>query len=151
MKRIFLFLAGFIVLASCKGPSDIPYTELDHYFFKNGQVIPDNPIINTEETFATLFGMAPIMGEGGKPTTVDFGKEFVIAVVYPVTEFHTELVPESLRMENGELEFSYCALRGEKQSWNIQPVLLVKVNREYKTERVRLARRFQVLSIDQSE
>ena len=144
MKRILLLLAGFVALASCKGPSAVPYKELDHYFFKKGPVVPDNPIIDSEETFATLFGMAPVMGEGGKPTPVDFGKEFVIAVVYPVTEFHTELAPESLCMENGELVFTYNETVGEKQSWSMQPILLVKVSRKYETGSVRVNRRLPV-------
>lgn len=139
MKRLLLLLAGIAALVSCKGPVDVPYSELDHYFFKNGQAVPDNPKIDTEEAFASLFGMAPVMGEGGKPTPVDFGKEFVIAVVYPVTEFHTELDPESLRLENGELVFTCDETVGEKQSWSMQPVLLVKVSRKYETETVRIA------------
>ena len=139
MKRLLLLLAGIAALVSCKGPMDVPYSELDHYFFKNGQAVPDNPKIDTEEAFASLFGMAPVMGEGGKPNPVDFGKEFVIAVVYPVTEYHTELDPESLRLENGELVFTCDETVGEKQSWSMQPVLLVKVSRKYETETVRIA------------
>ena len=138
MKRILLFLASIMALVSCKGPSDVPYTELDHYYFKNGQDIPGNPKLDTEEAFASLFGMAPIMGESGKPTPIDFSKEFVIAVVCPVTEYHTELDPESLRMENGELVFTYTETVGEKQSWSMQPILLVKVSRKYETETVRI-------------
>ena len=138
MKRVLLFLASIMALVSCKGPSDVPYTELDHYYFKNGQDIPGNPKLDTEEAFASLFGMAPIMGESGKPTPVDFSKEFVIAVVCPVTEYHTELDPESLRMENGELVFTYTEAVGEKQSWSMQPILLVKVSRKYETETVRI-------------
>ena len=138
MKRVLLFLASIMALVSCKGPSDVPYTELDHYYFKNGQDIPGNPKIDTEEAFASLFGMAPVMGESGKPTPIDFSKEFVIAVVCPVTEYHTELDPESLRMENGELVFTYTEAVGEKQSWSMQPILLVKVSRKYETETVRI-------------
>ena len=135
-----------MALVSCTGPKDVPYTELDHYFFKNGQDIPDNPRIDAEEAFASLFGMAPIMGENGKPTPIDFGKEFVIAVVNPVTEFHTELKLESLRMENGELVFTYSETVGEKQSWSMQPILMVKVSRKYETGTVRMDRRLQVLT-----
>ena len=138
MKRVLLFLASIMALVSCKGPSDVPYTELDHYYFKNGQDIPGNPKLDTEEAFASLFGMAPIMGESGKPTPIDFSKEFVIAVVCPVTEYHTELDPESLRMENGELVFTFTETVGEKQSWSMQPILLVKVSRKYETETVRI-------------
>ena len=138
MKRFLLFLAGIMALVSCTGPKDVPYTELEHYFFKNGQDIPDNPIIDSEEAFVSLFGMAPILGESGKPTPIDFEKEFVIAVVNPVTEFHTEVKPVSLRMENGELVFTYNETVGEKQSWSMQPILLVKVSRKYENIIVRM-------------
>ena len=138
MKRILLFLACVVALVACAGPKDVPYTELDHYFFKNGQDVPDNPKIDSEEAFATLFGMATVMGESGKPTPVDFDKEFVIAVVNPVTDNETELEPESLRMENGELVFTYDESVGERQSWTMRPVLLIKVSREYEAETVRV-------------
>lgn len=138
MKRFLLFLASITALVSCNGSADVPYTELDHYYFKNGQDLPGNPKIDTEEAFASLFGMAPLMGESGKPTSVDFSKEFVIAVVCPVTEFHTELDPDSLRLENGELVFTCNETVGEHQSWSMQPILLVKVSRKYETETVRL-------------
>ena len=138
MKRILLFLACVAALIACAGPKDVPYSELDHYFFKNGQDVPDNPKIDSEEAFATLFGMATVMGESGKPTPVDFDKEFVIAVVKPVTENETELEPESLRMEKGELVFTYDESVGERQSWTMRPVLLVKVSREYDAETVRV-------------
>ena len=128
-----------MALVSCTDPKDVPYTELEHYFFKNGQDMPDNPKIDSEEGFVSLFGMAPILGESGKPTPVDFEKEFVIAVVNPVTAFNTEVKPESLRMENGELVLTYNETVGEKQSWLMQPILLVKVSRKYETETVRIA------------
>ena len=139
MKRFLLFLAGIMALVSCTDPKDVPYTELEHYFFKNGQDMPDNPKIDSEEGFVSLFGMVPILGESGKPTPVDFEKEFVIAVVNPVTAFNTEVKPESLRMENGELVLTYNETVGEKQSWLMQPILLVKVSRKYETETVRIA------------
>lgn len=139
MKRFLLLLAGIMALVSCTGPKDVPYTELEHYFFKNGQDIPDNPKIDSEEAFVSIFGMASIMGKRREPTPVDFDKEFVIAVVNPVTEFNTEVKPESLRMENGELVFTYNETVGEKQSWSMQPILLVKVSRKYETETVRIA------------
>ena len=138
MKRILLVLACVAALIACAGPKDVPYTELDHYFFKNGQDVPDNPKIDTEEAFATLFGMATTMGDSGRPTPVDFGKEFVIAVVNPVTEYETELEPETLRMENGGLVFTYDETVGERQSWTMRPILLVKVSREYEAETVRV-------------
>ena len=145
MRRIILFLGAALAFASCKQVSDIPFEEVENYFFRNHAVVPENPIIDTSGEFDALFGAAAFMGNGGQPTAVDFEKEFVIAVVNPVTDCSTELVPESLRKEDGELVFTYQETIGEQQSWTMQPVLLVKVDRKYRTEAVRLERRLQVL------
>jgi hypothetical protein len=145
MRRIILFLAAVLAFTSCKQASDIPFEEVKNYFFLNDAEIPENPVIDSAEQFDALFGAAAFMGKDGQVTPVDFGKEFVIAVVNPVTDCQTELVPESLRKVDGELVFSYDETIGEQQSWTMQPVLLVKVDRKYKTDSVRLDRRLQVL------
>ena len=141
MKRILLLLAGLIVLASCKGTSEVPFTKLDHYFFKNGQALPQDPKVDTAEEFATYFGAAAVMGEGGKPTPIDWAHEFVIAVVYPVIDIATELAPESLIREDGQLVFTYTETVGEQQSWTMQPMLLIKVDRKYEGKAVRVDRK----------
>ena len=141
MKRILLILASLLALASCTGTSEVPFTELDHYFFKNGQEIPQNPKIDTPEEFTALFGMAAVMGEGGQPTPVDWAKEFVIALVYPAIDFAVEIAPESLILTGGELVFTYTEVMGEQQSWTMRPMLLIKVDRKYEAEIVRLDRK----------
>ena len=147
MKRILLILAGLMALAACKGTQAVPYTVLDRYFFKNGQEIPQSPKVDTAEEFATLFGAAAIMGEAGKPTPIDWAHEFVIAVVNPVTDCATELAPESLCLADGELVFTYTETVGEKQTWTMQPMLLIKVDRKYEGAPVRLDRK--VLTTEQ--
>ena len=141
MKRILLLLACLMALASCQGTTEVPFTELDHYFFRNGQQIPQDPKIDTAEEFATFFGAAAVMGEGGKPTPIDWAHEFVIAVVNPVTDCATELAPESLRLDGGELVFTYTETVGEKQTWTMQPILLIKVDRKYEGKAVRVDRK----------
>ena len=147
MKRILLILASLMALASCKGPSEVPFTVLDHYFFKNGQPLPQDPKVDTAEEFATLFGAAAVMGEGGKPTPIDWAHEFVIAVIYPAIDFAAELAPESLTREGEELVFTYTETVGEQQSWTIQPLLLIKVDRKYEAACVRVDRK--VLTTEQ--
>lgn len=138
MKKLIALLAGILTVASCSVRKDVPFTQLDHYFFKNGQEIPADPKIDTEEEFSALFGMAAVMGKDGIPTPVDFSKEFVIAVVKPVTDQLTELSPISLQMFDGDLVFTYSETTGEKMSWSMQPLLLVKADRRYGTAAVRL-------------
>ena len=140
MNRLTALLAGILTVASCGGLKDIPFTQLDHYFFKNGQEIPDDPKIDSEEEFSALFGMAAVMGKDGMPTPVDFSKGFVIAVVKPVTDQFTELSPVSLQMSGGELVFTYSETTGERMTWSMQPLLLVKADRRYGTAPVRLVK-----------
>lgn len=138
MRKIILFIVAVLAFASCQQASDIPFEEVRNYFFRNDAEIPENPLINTAEQFNALFGAAAFMGKGGQVTPVDFDKEFVIAVVNPVTDCSTELAPESLRKVDGELVFSYNETIGEQQSWTMRPILLIKVNNKYKTGRVKL-------------
>ena len=145
MRRVILFIVAVLSFASCRQAADIPFEEVKNYFFRNDAEIPESPVIDSSEQFGELFGAAAFMGKDGQPTPVDFNREFLIAVVNPVTDCSTELVPESLRKEDGELVFTYQETIGERQSWTMQPVLLVKVDRKYRAEAVRLERRLQVL------
>lgn len=131
MKRLAVFALAFVALLSCQRVEEVPFVELHHYFFNHGLELPADPKIDSAEEFAELFGMAAVMGTDGQPTSVDFEKEFVIAVVCPVTDLLTELAPESLRKADGKLVFTYSEKIGEKQTWSMQPVLLVKVDRQY--------------------
>ena len=151
MRRTILFIAAVLAVSSCRQASDIPFEEVKNYFFRNGAAIPDSPVIDSSVQFEELFGPAAFMGKGGQPTLVDFGKEFVIAVVNPETDCHTELIPLSLQKVDGELVFTYIETIGEQQSWTMRPVLLVKMDRKYKAESARLERRLEVLSPDDSE
>jgi hypothetical protein len=145
MKRIILFIITFLSVISCRQSSVIPFEEVKNYFFRNGANIPDNSIVDSSERFQELFGAAAFMGNHGQPTTIDFDKEFVIAVVNPVTNCFTELVPESLYKEGNVLIFTYDETVGEEQSWSMQPVLLVKVDKKYRTDHVRLESRLREL------
>ena len=92
-----------------------------NYFFKNDQVIPEYPKITTEEEFNKLFGMATTMGENGKPTAIDFTKQFVLAIVLPETDFATEINPVKVEEKGDSLLYTYEVKTGEKQSFSIQP------------------------------
>lgn len=110
--------------------ADIPFTLAERYFFKNNVGQLESPVITTEKEFRSLFGTAPVMGESGKPTAIDFAKQYVIAVVKPETDFSTTLEPVSLkRDEQGTIVFTYQVKKGEKQSYAILPCLLIIVDK----------------------
>lgn len=128
----------FVLMGACKQGVEVPYTQMQHYFFKNGAVIPEEAKISDAARFERLFGTAAVMGENGLPTSVDFAREFVIAVVCPATDLTTELQAESLRQEHGTLAFTYRKAVGGRQTWSMQPVLLIKVDKQYETPTVKL-------------
>ena len=140
MRRVILFIAAILSFASCKQTADIPFEEVKNYFFRNDADIPESPVIDSSEQFGELFGAAAFMGKDGQPTPIDFNKEFVIAVVNPVTDCLTELAPESLQKVDGVLVFTYRETIGEQQSWTMRPILLIKVDRQYKADTVRLVK-----------
>lgn len=129
MKKIIMLMLVAAALASCKTPEEIPFAEMKNYFFRNDANIPEDIRVDSREEFDSLFGAAAFMGQGGEPTPVDFSREIVLAVVNPVTDVATELEPVSVVKEGKTLVFTCKETTGDKQSWSMQPVLLVKVDR----------------------
>lgn len=155
-KTLFFLYCGLILLlARCDGqktqqetstPSaaaeqsfakKVPYKEAENYYFRHDAQIPDNPKINTREEFESLFGMAAVMGKNGEPTSIDFDKQFVIAVVLPVTNKDVELNDERLIDDGHSLIFEYSVDYDEDVlSFEMQPFLLIVVDRKYERDNV---------------
>ena len=151
VRNIFsslLFALSLVVFAACDSKpvmTEVPYTKLQNYFFRNDAQIPTNPKIDTREQFDSLFGMATLMGSNGQPTAVDFKRQFVISVVLPVTNRQTDLYDEQLRsykdlLGHSHLDFWYSAERGsDTLSYKMQPVLLIAVDRQHDAEHISLS------------
>ena len=139
MKKLIFIMAlcGAMLFCSCKSGSgsatgsSVNYTVAKNYFFKNGAVIPDNPKISSADEFQNLFGMAAVMGKDGMPTAIDFSKQFVLAVVLPVTDVATEIQPLDVKVQDGELVYEYSVKTGEKMTYSMQPMKLIVLDREY--------------------
>ena len=129
-----------VVVAPCGDIPEVPFTVVRNYFFRNDATVPSNPLVNDKAAFDGLFGAAAFMGKNGEPTSVDFERQFVIAVVNPVTDVLTELEPVSLSKTGEELIFTYKETTGDRQTWTMQPILLVAVDREYEAASVRLVK-----------
>ena len=107
-----------------------------NYFFKNNQEIPASPKITSEEEFTKLFGMATTMGEDGKPTPIDFTKQFVLAIVLPITNLSTEITPDRLEEQGDTLFYFYNAKTGEAQSYSTQPISLIILDKKYADKQI---------------
>lgn len=111
---------------------DVPYTLAEHYFVKNTvKEFNKDPKITTSEKFNEVFGMATTMGPSGKPTDIDFAKQYVIAIVQPETDYSTRITPVSLQKSGDEIVFTYKIEKGEKQTYTIRPTLAIIVDKAH--------------------
>jgi hypothetical protein len=140
--RVFMLaLAAALFFAACKTAETgrenkkvmetIAYTVAKNYFVKNTVDKFDSPKIETAEQFEAVFGMATTMGPDGMPTYIDFAKQFVIAIIFPPTDFSTKIEAISLEKNAAnELVFSYKVEKGKaKQSYMIRPMLAIVVDK----------------------
>lgn len=134
MRTLTLFT--FLLVSACRpvrtgGDNTIPFTIATHYFVNNTAGAPVDSVITSASRFNELFGMATTMGPEGKPTPVDFSKQFVIAVGRPETAIATALEATGLHMENDTLVFDYRMTTGEQQTFTSRPLLMVIVDRSH--------------------
>ena len=151
MKKILFAFVLLLACAACNSnkpagakvengsvAEEVAFEVAQNYFFKNGQEIPASPKFTTEEEFNKLFGMATTMGENGKPTPIDFNKQFVLAIVLPVTDMATEILPVKVEAVGDTLRYAYDVKVGEKQSFTIQPLSLIVLDKQYENNQVLL-------------
>ena len=159
MRKIIFAFATLLAVAACttkpteatvednNAAEEVAFEVAKNYFFKNDQTIPASPKITTEEEFNRLFGMATTMGErlrvgdgtsgmDGKPTEIDFAKQFVLAIILPVTDIATEITPVKLEAKGDSLFYTYDVKIGEKQSFSIQPVSIIILDRKFENNEV---------------
>lgn len=110
--------------------TDIPFIVAKKYFVKSTVKSLDNPKIETTEKFNEIFGMATTMGKDGKPTKIDFQKQYVIAIVLPETDLLTTVAPVSLQKdEKGKITLTYKTEVGQKQSFTTRPTFQILVDK----------------------
>lgn len=142
MKKVLFGLAvalGFTaLLLGCKKSKlpkgdAVPYTVAKNYFVNGNVEKIDQPIIDNEQEFAKIFGMAATMGEEGKPTPIDWEKLFVIAVVLDEASEYVTIEPEALINTEGGLHFRYSVKTGDKMGYSMRPCLIVIVDKKYQS------------------
>ena len=136
-------MASLLLLVGCttNKPAEasvvnVPFEVAKNYFFKNGQTIPTSPKITAAEAFDQLFGMAAFMGKDGQPTAIDFDKQFVLAIVLPVTDVATEIIPQKVEAKGDQLLYSYEVKTGKQQSYSIQPVSIIMIDKQFENYEV---------------
>lgn len=115
-----------------KNTATIPFVMAQNYFVKNTVVSIPNPKIETKAEFDSYFGAATTMSENGKPTTIDFSKQYVITIVLPNTDMEASILPLSLmKVNDTSMVFEYKTTIGGKLSYTIRPFLLALVDKKF--------------------
>lgn len=141
-KKLSLFLLAASCMAGCEHDGNgLPYKKAEHYFLRNDTDRRNVPVkITTPQEFNRHFGMAAVMG--GQPTAIDFGRQFVIAVVLPETNHSTTIRPGALADEGGALKLEYgVSVAPEENTWTAVPLSLLVVDKRYEREQVVLSRK----------
>ncbi len=129
-------LTAVALMTGCgTGQNEIDYTVAEHYFFNNSAEEPENPIVTNQSDFDALYGYAPVMGEDGSPTPIDFETQFVIGIVLPVTNTLTIITPGRLLSDGKNMTLEYgVEYKDKDMSWYMRPMALIIVDRQYLPE-----------------
>lgn len=113
------------------GTVTVPYTIAHNYFVKNDvETVPE--MINDKVQFDTYFGTATTMGRDGKPTAIDFEKQYVIVATLPQTALATTITPVGLtRDQEGFVKLTCNVKRGAMQTYTVRPLELLLVDKKY--------------------
>lgn len=113
--------------------SQVSFTEMQNYTCIDPS-LPMHNIITSEAEFNKSFTPTPAKGKGGKPTKIDFRRQFVIAVVLPPTNIPTRLILQGFSLKGEMLDFAYSQEEGDRPSETTMiPLLLVALDRSYLT------------------
>ena len=113
--------------------TDVPFMEARNYFVNNtvGEDKNGTLKIETQEAFNELFSPATTMGEGGKPTEIDFKKQFVIAVISATSDLNPSIDSLSLKKFNSDLVLEFKETMGDKQSFSTRPAAILIVDKQF--------------------
>ena len=112
-----------------KGAKSVHYEWLQNYYVRNDVASskPQHLVIDNEEDFNHYFGPAAIMG--GKPTDINWKKQFVIAILLPETNKPTMVTPMEVKQSPGNVIFRFQVNKGRKTSYKLVPFAAVALNR----------------------
>ena len=121
--------------AISKELKEIPFILAKNYFVRNTAKSLENPAIETQEKFNETFGMATTLGENGKPTSIDFSKQIVIALVLNETDIETSVSPLQLTKTKKVLTLNYKLALRQKQSYTSRPFFALVIDK-IETEKI---------------
>ena len=146
MKHLTIILAMGVLLLMCcncsfmdkmyaaekidKVATPVHYTTLENYFVRNDVDCSKQRrlILDNQQDFDAFFGKAATMG--GLPTTVNWNKQYVVAIILPETKRATSIEPVAVKVtDNDVMVFSYHIKKGDKMSHSMVPFTAVAIDK----------------------
>jgi hypothetical protein len=137
-STLLLFVVLFFfksVFAQNSFPQSLPFEKLSNYFVLHS--IPSGKTqlikITNQKEFDTYFGMGTTIGEGGKPSAIDFKSNFVLAIVYSYTNQLVDLIPVKINQiakKKAQFQFQFKS-RGSQKAIS-RPVTMIQLSNQYK-------------------
>ena len=126
-------IAIVALMSSCAvnlGGVTANYYRMSNYYVNNNLSNGTHKlVIHNQQDFESVFGEAAVMGRNGQPTRIDFSRQFVIAIILPVTNRQTVIETALLRRLGDRLYFSYIIDEGHATSYTMRPYTAVVVDR----------------------
>ncbi len=112
----------------------VPYVLGRNYFVRNdytSDYLLSN-VITTQERFDAVFGRSAVLGN--MPTPIDFDRQYVIAIVEPMTDRAVRYSVEGLVDIGGRINMVYRREVGEPRGYYVRPLLMLVVDGTYPGE-----------------
>ena len=145
MRKSLLAFATLLTMVACVNKTttnvenekkgEVPFEVAKNYFYNHNVGIPGTKI-TTQEDFQKHFGMATRMGAEGKPTEIDFSKQFVVDFLLPGSKWQMEINPLKVETKGDTLFYSYDIKVGQKQSYWSQSVSIIIIDKEFEKQEV---------------
>jgi hypothetical protein len=136
---LFIICFSFSVLLYSQNTKTVPFTSAKNYYVKNtfqNSGIQFFKILSMDE-LNKVMGMATVMGEDGRPTNIDFKKQFAIVVIHYETDTMTELLPTKLLLQGKRsLVFEYKKKLGDKTTYTTKPFMFILVDEKYRSRKL---------------
>jgi uncharacterized protein YxeA len=134
MKNLIIILISILITFSCtvNAPQkNISYKSAENYFVKNTYNNKNftEKILTSQKEFDRIFGAASTMRPNGKPTSIDFSKENVLALIHPETDLEVKISPVSLQENDQDIVYSYKVIEGARRSFITMPVTIIIIQK----------------------
>jgi len=139
MKKMLCAVAALVFAVGLSAQTKVPYTIAEKYFLRNDAQpvfdgdgkVRDYVFIESKEDLERTFGYGTIMGPNGKPTAIDFTKQFAIGLFITSENTIKKLTVKSLVKKGNDLVLAYEVESGDKAAKTDKAFKILIIDKKY--------------------